>query len=276
MQQVLPPNIDADALPATYTWTGGTSGYWNDPANWDLKQVPNNPEVTVVFRDVGSDNATVKVQTPIVLANMWFDSAKTSFSIEAAPDADESVGLYFSSGQQLANIVLTSGNTANHVVPLMILHSCKKLWGPGWFMKTIPANSLLSSIPNEPSRSKITLSGAIKSYKAAPRASLNLDGYIDLELSGPNSFIGPIDVRRGCLTISSSDSIPVGSTVNVYQPGRIVIAPGVKLTLKELSVDGIKLANGQYPSHTLDPAASGLVATGNSITVDDSLRVGSP
>ncbi|MFO0881298.1 MAG: hypothetical protein U0840_28700 [Gemmataceae bacterium] len=38
---------------ATLTWTGGVSSDWNDAANWDRGQVPNNPD-TVIIANPGS------------------------------------------------------------------------------------------------------------------------------------------------------------------------------------------------------------------------------
>ena len=154
----------------------------------------------------------------IFLANIWFSEKAYSYTISPDGSPDNS-RLIFQTGQQLANITLDVHNFANHVIPVMILHSCKKLW----YSYISPTSAM-----SPPARlAKLTLSGDIGSYKDAPRASLNLDGFIEVELSGNNTLIGPIVVSRGLLTVRGNNSIPPRSSLTVISPGTIDIADGV-------------------------------------------------
>ena len=249
MQIDLPKTLQIEALPKTYNWIGQDEGpmYWDDPNNWAEGEWPNQPEATAIFSEMAVSKVDIVARTHIVLANIWFNAQTTSYTIRPEGKSEDSI-LFFSTGQQLANIVLPEGNAATHHVPMMILHSCKKLWGPNWAMPTIPFSEVKYAIPDLPSVSKIVFSGPIGSYKDAPRASLNLDGYIDVELSGENSFIGPVDVRRGTLFLNSKGALPSGTKLSVYEPGRIHVQSGIAIKVRELSINGKTMPSGIYSS----------------------------
>jgi len=239
----LPFNVSATPIPVICTWKGDTAStlYWDDPNNWKDGVVPNGAEATAIFPSLSRKTITVVVRGHIALANIWFDSQSTSYELRSEGAEEESI-LYFVTGQPLANIVLTERNSTDHMIPLMIMHSCKSVWGPGW-------KSAKALNPDDrPPQSKITFSGDIGSYKPTRRASLILDGYLTVALTGRNSFVGPIELRRGELDIATSLSIPSGTVVEIYEPARINLRPGVEARIKALKVNGKELPNGLYIS----------------------------
>jgi hypothetical protein len=184
-------------------------------------------------------DVNVILRKDIFLANLWFSERKHSYTIRPENDP-EKARLLFQTGQQLANITLDQRNLADHAIPAMILHSCKKLW-----YSSLPPSGDVT----QPSRqATLALSGDIHSYKEAPRASLNLDGFINVEISGKNTFIGPIIVNRGRLTVKTSSSVPPRSSLTVLSPGHVEIDAGVEINLGRLVVDGELKAPGKYVS----------------------------
>ncbi|UOK73987.1 hypothetical protein [Ancylobacter polymorphus] len=249
MTDALPPNLRINVLPKTFHWksSGKEILYWDDADNWEENEYPNQPESTAIFRDSTNEFIDILVRSHVVIANIWFECQYTSYSIQPEGSPEKSI-MYFSTGQQLANIVLTEKNTKDHHIPMMIMHSCKGQWGPGWSMPTIPFHGLTYKVPYVPSKSKIVYSGPIGSYKGAPRASININGYIDVELSGVNTFIGPIDVRRGRLIVKNTLSIPDGINISLYDPGEIVLEKGVIARVGKFMINGDELPPGIYRS----------------------------
>lgn len=253
MRKIDLAGVNNVSLPGVYHWKGSNAKklFWDDIENWEERKIPDHPEATVVFANAIQEDTTIYLRKDTIISNIWFSEEKFSYTI--SPEGNpEDARLIFLTGQQLANIVLDDNNRATHYIPAMILHSCKKLWGPGWLIQTIPMSERKISVPPEPSRSRIVFSGTIDSYKDAPRASLNLDGYFDVEISGKNKFIGPIDIRRGNLIVKHSESIPKNSVLNIYDPGAVFLDNKVLAKVKELSINGIKMNKGIYISNEAD------------------------
>jgi hypothetical protein len=237
----LVPKYPGIARPKTYNWIGTSHGdlYWDDPKNWAEGEYPNHPEATAIFADALNKNVNVILRTDIFLANLWFSEKQYSYTIKPEGDPEKS-RLLFQTGQQLANITLDAANLADHAIPAMILHSCKKLWysATPWDLNVQPPSK----------QAKLSLSGDIGSYKEAPRASLNVDGFIEVELSGNNSFIGPIVVSRGLLSVKGKNAIPPRSSLTVLDPGRLDIADGIVVNLGRFVIDGEVKPPGKYVS----------------------------
>lgn len=249
MRKIDLAGVNNVSLPSVYHWKGSSAPtlYWDDKENWVENKVPDHPEATVVFSNAIDKDTTIYLRKDFIISNIWFSEPKFSYTIIPEDDS-EKAKLIFLTGQQLANIVLDDNNKATHYMGGDILHSCVKLWGPGWLMQTIPMSERKIKINAEPSKSKISFIGNIDSYKDAPRASLNVDGYIDVEISGINKFIGPIDIRRGSLIVKRSESIPDNSVLSIYEPGAIFLEDGVKAKVKELNVNGVRMEKGIYVS----------------------------
>jgi len=233
------PKFQGIIRPRIYNWIGTSNEdlYWDDPNNWAEGEYPDHPEATVVFADALTRNVNVILRKDIFLANIWF--SEPTFSYKIMPEGDpEKSRLMFQTGQQLANITLDEQNQSDHEINAMILHSCKKLW---W--RPTPWEP---GITPPARQAKLLLSGDIGSYKEAPRASLNVDGFIEVELSGNNSFIGPIVVNRGTLSILNSESVPPRSSLTVLSPGILTLGEGVTLNLGRLVLDGEVMTPGKY------------------------------
>ncbi|WP_157652804.1 hypothetical protein [Burkholderia ubonensis] len=233
------PKYQGIARPKTYNWIGSSDDnlYWDDPKNWAEGEFPNHPEATAIFANALDRNVNVILRGDVFLANLWFSEKKYSYTIK--PEGDpEKARLLFQTGQQLANITLDAENLADHAIPAMILHSCKKLW--------YSATPWDLSVQPPPRQAKLTLSGDIGSYKEAPRASLNVDGFIEVEISGNNSFIGPIVVSRGLLSVKGDNAIPPRSSLTVLEPGRLNIAEGVVINLGRFVINGETKPPGKY------------------------------
>ncbi|WP_443191820.1 hypothetical protein [Pseudomonas indica] len=242
------PVVNGVPRPKIYNWIGKSADilYWDDPNNWAEGEYPNHPEATAMFKDAIDRDVTILLRKDIQLANIWFSESTHSYTIDSEGNP-ENAKLTFMTGQQLANITLDDDNRATHTINAMILHSCKKLWGPGW--RTVSPSAAPDPIPENVS--KLRLGGKIANYKEAPRASLNIDGYIDVEISGSNEFIGPVVVNRGSLQVKSSESIPSGTSLLLYSPGKLIIDDGVVVNVKRLSINGNDLPNGTYGSDTV-------------------------
>lgn len=242
------PKYSGVGRPRSYNWIGTSDEnlYWDDPSNWAEGEYPNHPEATAIFADALTRNVNVILRKDIFLANLWFSEKQYSYSI--MPEGDpEQARLLFQTGQQLANITLDENNLADHAIPAMILHSCKKLW----YSATLWDPSL-----KPPARkAKLSLSGDIGSYKEAPRASLNIDGYIEVELSGNNTFIGPIVVSRGLLTVKGNNAIPPRSSLTILDPGSVHIDDGTIVNLGRFVINGEVKAPGKYVSNDVSDVA---------------------
>jgi hypothetical protein len=259
MAMVTLPPITTVPRPRVYNWVGTAASplYWDDPTNWAEGECPNHPEATAVFSHSLSRSITILMRRDIMVANLWFSEREHSYTI--APEGDpEHARLFFVTGQQLANLVLDEENFATHTIIVRMIHSCKKLWGPGWETQTIPTPT--SPIVAPQNQSKLRLVGSIENYKPAPRASLNLDGYLDVEISGINSFIGPVDIRRGSLIVQRSESIPTGSTLSIFDPGRISIDDGVVVRVRRLNINGEKMPMGLYHASDMPATAAAKLA----------------
>lgn len=242
------PIVNGVPRPKIYNWIGTSAGilYWDDPNNWAEGEYPNHPEATAMFKDAPDRDITILLRSDIQLANIWFSEKLHSYTISAEDDP-ENAKLTFMTGQQLANITLDDDNRATHTINALILHSCKKLWGPGW--RTVSPSPAPDPIPDNVS--KLRLGGKIANYKEAPRASLNIDGYIDVEISGKNEFIGPVVVNRGSLYVKNSESVPVGTSFLLYSPGRLIIDDGVTISVKRFNINGLDLPDGTYNHNSI-------------------------
>jgi autotransporter-associated beta strand protein len=243
MPMIAVPTTTGVPRPRIYSWVGASSNtlYWDDPKNWAEGEYPNHPEATAMFSHALSQDTTILLRKDIILANIWFSEKKYSYSI--LPEGDPNMArLIFMTGQQLANITLDEENFATHTINTHIIHSCKKMWGVGWQV----VSPSPPPVPVPKNQSKLRLGGVIANYKAAPRASLNLDGYIDVELSGVNTFIGPVVVNRGALLIKNSESIPTGTNLLLYDPGQIVIDEGIVVKAKRFQLNGENMPRGVY------------------------------
>lgn len=243
------PSYSGVPRPRVYNWIGKSASvfYWDDPANWAEGIFPNHPEATVLFKDAIDRDTTILLRRDIQIANLWFSEKTFSYKIEAEGDPEASK-ITFMTGQQLANITLDEDNRATHEINSTILHSCKKLWGPGW--RTVSPSPAPNPVPRN--LSTLRLGGKIANYKEAPRASLNIDGYINVEIRGANEFIGPVVVNRGTLSVASSNSIPEGTVMLLYHPGCVVIEKGVVISVRRFSIDGRDLPSGSYDADAIN------------------------
>lgn len=242
------PQFQGVPRPRIYHWIGTSSDelYWDDRINWAEGEYPDHPEATAMFLNALDRDITIRLRKDIRLANLWFSEPRHSYTIAADGDRKD-IRLLFMTGQQLANITLDEENKATHTILVLILHSCKKLWGAGW--QTVSPSKAPDPIPSN--TSMLRLAGDIGSYKAAPRASLNLDGYLDVELSGNNSFLGPVVVNRGTLHVKRSESIPPGTSLLVYDPGKLIIDKDVQLRVCRLCINDHDMSDGEYLASNL-------------------------
>jgi autotransporter-associated beta strand protein len=225
----------ATAPTTVWTWTGTTSGSWNNTGNWSPTGIPvNNSSNQLVFGTTSNAVMTNDISGGLVLNQMTFNAGGPAYTLTG-----NVLNFQTSAGGTLPQIVTNSANTVS-IGNQVTLTNSLTVNGTG----------------------TVFLNGAI-----GGAGSLTMNGSGLLFLGSSNSFTGGVNVLNGTVQVGTDAALGTGN-VTGSSPGNLLIT-GSTVTQKNFAMGNgtitvpanqtLTLYGGTVSSALLDGAGTYLV-----------------
>ena len=222
---------------STYTWTGGsgTSGNWNDAANWG-GSLPANPQGYLNFTNNIRVNNTNNFAAGSPGFQIYFKSGSGSgpFNLYGnsitfynyGVSSDPNIQNEGTVNTQTINFPIVDGNTNGTYGILNVNLNASPGQGPLVFNGTITAADALVAVRalNVSGSNAVTFNGVISDFSSSGKMALSQLGTGTTVLTAVNTYSGGTTVSGGKLTISGAGKLGNGSYA-----GAISIATGATL-----------------------------------------------
>lgn len=226
----------------TWTWTGGASGNWSDPANWAEGLPASAVDTEIVFNAAARSSTFNDIAGGLVLNRLTLGAA-------AAAPVLSGQALNFQGSNPLLSMLGTNGNA--QVQTALVLGSTLAVQGGSTFT------------------SQLLLRGAISGSNAS--AGLQLNSGLAV-LSGNNTYTGLTSVAAGAVLGVGANGLASTQGINVATGGELQIAGGsstvVTTLVRPIQLGGVLSSSAKRIDSLFGPVGSAFVQSAVTLTSD--------